>query len=128
MATAGQIRPINEDKMHEFLGKVVGDFGAALSSALVYIGQKLGLYKAMADSGPITAGELAAKTSTNERYIREWLINQASSGYVGYDPESSRYSLSPEQTAALTDDASPFYVGGGFYVIKAMTAAVGRIE
>lgn len=128
MATAGQIRPINEEKMHEFLGKVVGDFGAALSSSLVYIGQKLGLYKAMAGEAPLTPAELAQKTSTNERYIREWLINQAASGYVDYDPASGRYSLSPEQATALTDEASPFFVGGGFFVVKAMTAAVPRIE
>src|SRR5437667_250926 len=128
MATAGQVRAINEDRMNEFLGKVVGDFGAALSSSLVYIGQKLGLYKALAAEGPATPAELAQKTSTNERYIREWLLNQAASGYVDYDAESGRYSLSPEQTVALTDETSPFFVGGGFYVIKAMTHAVSRIE
>ncbi len=128
MATAGQVRAINEDKMNEFLGKVVGDFGAALSSSLVYIGQKLGLYKALAADGPATPAELAQKTSTNERYIREWLLNQAASGYVDYDAESGCYSLSPEQTVALTDETSPFFVGGGFYVIKAMTHAVSRIE
>jgi 2-polyprenyl-3-methyl-5-hydroxy-6-metoxy-1,4-benzoquinol methylase len=114
--------------MHAFLGKVVGDFGAALSSALVYIGQNLGLYKAIAGDGPVTPAELAQKTSTNERYIREWLINQAAGGYVDYDPASGRFSLSPEQAVALTDEASPFFVGGGFYVVKAMTAAVSRIE
>jgi SAM-dependent methyltransferase len=114
--------------MNEFLGKVVGDFGAALSSSLVYIGQKLGLYKALAADGQATPAELAQKTSTNERYIREWLLNQAASGYVDYDAESGRYSLSPEQTVALTDETSPFFVGGGFYVIKAMTHAVSRIE
>ena len=128
MATAGQTRPINEDKMHEFLGKVVGDFGAALSSSLAYLGQKLGLYKALADEGPLTPAELAQKSSTNERYVREWLINQAAGGYVDYDQETGRYSLTPEQTAALTDEASPFFVGGGFHVVKAMTAAVSRIE
>jgi len=128
MATAGPIRPINEEKMNAFLGKVVGDFGAALSSSLVYIGQKLGLYKAMAGDSPITPAELAQKTSTNERYIREWLINQAAGGYVEYDAASGRYSLSPEQATALTDEASPFFVGGGFYVVKAMTAAVSLIE
>jgi 2-polyprenyl-3-methyl-5-hydroxy-6-metoxy-1,4-benzoquinol methylase len=120
--------PINEDKMHAFLGKVVGDFGAALGSSLVYLGQKLGLFKAMAEAGPVTAAELAQKTSTNERYIREWLINQAASGYVEYDPATQRYSLSPEQAVAMTDESSPFFVGGGFHVIKAMTNAVGRLE
>ncbi len=128
MSAVTQSAPINEDKMNAFLGKVVGDFGAALSSSLVYIGQKLGLYKALASGEPVTPAELAQKTSTNERYVREWLINQAASGYVDYDPASGRYSLAPEQAMALTDENSPFYVGGGFYVIKAMTHAVSRIE
>ena len=128
MSAVTQPAPINEDKMHEFLGKVVGDFGAALNSSLVYVGQKLGLFKAIAEAGPVTAAELAQKTSTNERYIREWLINQAASGYVEYDPATQRYSLSPEQAVAMTDENSPFFVGGGFHVIKAMTHAVGRIE
>jgi 2-polyprenyl-3-methyl-5-hydroxy-6-metoxy-1,4-benzoquinol methylase len=128
MSTAIPSRPIDENRMHEFLGKVVGDFGAALGASLVYIGQKLGLFNAMAEAGPITAAELAQKTSTNERYIREWLINQASSGYCEYDPETQRYGLSPEQAVAMTDESSPFFVGGGFHVIKAMTHAVSRIE
>ena len=128
MSTAGQAQSINEDKMNAFLGKVVGDFGASLSSALVYIGQKLGLYQAMSDAGPVTPAELAQRTNTNERYVREWLINQAAGGYAEYDPDSGRYSLTPEQAIALTDEQSPFYVGGGFFVIKAMTSAVSRIE
>jgi hypothetical protein len=128
MSAVTQPAPLNDDKMQAFLGKVVGDFGAALSSSLVYIGQKLGLYKALASGEMVTPVELAHKTSTNERYVREWLINQAASGYVDYDAESGRYSLAPEQAAALTDESSPFYVGGGFYVIKAMTHAVSRIE
>jgi 2-polyprenyl-3-methyl-5-hydroxy-6-metoxy-1,4-benzoquinol methylase len=128
MSTAISTPQIDENKMNEFLGKVVGDFGAALSSALVYIGQKLGLYKALATGGAQTPAELAEKTSTNERYVREWLINQAAGGYVTYDSASGRYSLSPEQAVALTDESSPFFVGGGFYVVKAMTHAVNRIE
>ena len=119
---------INEDKMNAFPGKVVGDFGASLSSALVYIGQKLGLYKALVEGGPATPAELAQRTNTNERYVREWLINQAAGGYAEYDAASGRYSLTPEQAVALTDERSPFYVGGGFFVIKAMTAAAPRIE
>jgi len=114
--------------MNQFMGKVIGDLGASLSSALVYIGQKLGLYKTMSEVGPTTPAELAQHTNTNERYVREWLINQAAGGYVEYDAESGRYSLSPEQAVALTDELSPFYVGGGFFVIKAMTHAVSRIE
>jgi SAM-dependent methyltransferase len=118
---------INEDKMNAFLGKVVSDFGAALSSSLAYIGTRLGLYEAMANSDPITPQELAERTGTVERYVREWLINQAAGGYVEYDAATDRYSLPIEQATALTDQSSPFYVGGGFYVVKAMTAAQTRI-
>lgn len=114
---------INEDKMNAFLGKVVGDFGATLSSVLGFIGQKLGLYEALADSDGMTPAELAAKTGTTERYVREWLINQASGEYVHYDPATGKFSMLPEQAVALTDESSPFYVGGGFYVIKAMMNA-----
>ncbi|HEV7699677.1 MAG TPA: class I SAM-dependent methyltransferase [Pyrinomonadaceae bacterium] len=118
---------INEDKMNEFLGKVVGDLGASLSSVLGFIGQKLGLYKALADSDGMTSAELASSTGTTERYVREWLVNQASGGYVHYDPASGKYSMLPEQAVALTDETSPFYVGGGFYVVKAMMNAQPRI-
>src|SRR5713226_9580609 len=128
MSTSAQTKEINEDKMNQFLGKVIGDFGASLSSALVYIGQKLGLYKTMAAVGPTTPAELAQHTNTNERYVREWLINQAAGGYVEYDAATGRYNLTPEQAVALTDEHSPFYVGGGFFVVKAMTSAVARIE
>jgi ubiquinone/menaquinone biosynthesis C-methylase UbiE len=118
---------VDQDKLHEFMGKVLGDFGAALSSTLVYIGQKLGLYKAMAGAGWVTPEELAKKTDTATRYIREWLVNQAASGYVSYDPATQRYQLPPEQAVALTDENSPFFMGGGFYVIKAMLRAEPRI-
>src|SRR5215510_13640484 len=121
-------REISEDRMHAFLGKVVGDFGASLSASLSYIGQKLGLYQALAANEPLTPAELAQKTNTNERYVREWLINQAAGGYVEYDSSSGRYHLSAEQAVALTDETSPFYVGGGFFVVKAMTQAAERIE
>jgi SAM-dependent methyltransferase len=128
MSTTVQTREINEDKMHQFLGKVVGDFGASLSSSLAYIGQKLGLYKRLATDGPLTPAELAERTTTNERYVREWLVTQAAGGYVEYDAATGRYALTPEQAVALTDEESPFYVGGGFFVVKAMTQAVEKIE
>ena len=127
MQQAIQSVEINEDKMNAFLGKVVGDLGASLSSVLGYIGQKLGLYAALADSDGLTPDELAAKTNTNERYVREWLINQASGDYVHYDPATGKYSMLPEQAVALTDEESPFYVGGGFHVVKAMVNAQPRI-
>ena len=125
--TTGTAKTINEEKMHEFLGKVIGDFGASLSSVLGYIGIKLGLYDALADSGGLTASELAGKTGTTERYVRVWLLNQAAGGYVEYDATNEMYSLTPEQTAALTDESSPFYVGGGFYLVKALMNAQPRI-
>lgn len=118
---------INEAKLHAFLGQAVNDFGAALSCTLAYIGQKLGLYDALAEAGPLTPAELAARTGTVERYVREWLINQAAGGYVEYDPASGKYSLPLEHAVALTDMNSPFYVGGGFHVVKAMTRAETRI-
>ncbi len=128
MSSQPATQPIDEAKLHDFLGKVVGDFGAALSSTLVYIGQKLGLYKALAAAGPSTPAELAERTGTVERYIREWLINQATGGYVAYDATSGRYHLPAEQAVALTDETSPFFVGGGFYVVKAMVNAQPRIS
>ncbi|MGI8813502.1 MAG: class I SAM-dependent methyltransferase [Pyrinomonadaceae bacterium] len=113
--------------MNAFLGKVVGDFGASLGTILAFVGTKLGLYKALADSNGMTPTELAAKTATSERYVREWLLNQAAGEYVYYDPASGKYSMMPEQAVALTDEDSPFYVAGGFYVMKAMMNAQPRI-
>ncbi len=119
---------INQAKMNALLGRVVNDLGASLSSSLTYLGQKLGLFAALAREGPLTSTELASSTGTVERYVREWLINQAAGGYVEYDPSTGRYFLSKEQSTALTDKNSPYFVGGGFYITKAMSAAVGRIE
>jgi SAM-dependent methyltransferase len=127
MSSASEATNIDPGKLEAFIGKVVTDFGAALSSSLVYIGQKLGLYKALADGGAMTPEELATRTETQERYVREWLINQATGGYVEYDAATGRFHLTPEQKVALTDEDSPFFVGGGFYVVKAMANATPRI-
>jgi len=127
MSSVSESPEINPEKLEAFLGKVVTDFGAALSSQLAFIGQRLGLYKALAEGGAATPEELAERTGTNERYVREWLINQGSGGYVEYDADAGRFHLSPEQRVALTDEDSPFYVGGGFYVVKAMANATPRI-
>ncbi len=78
--------PIDEGKLNQFLGQAVGDIGAAMSAALVLLGDRLGLYKAMADVGPLTPKELATRTGTTERYVREWLNIQAAGGYIKYDP------------------------------------------
>ncbi len=119
--------PIDEAKMHAFLGQAVGDVGAAMSAVLALIGDKLGLYKAMAGAGPLTIAELARRTGTTERYIREWLGNQAAGGYVVYDAKSDTYTLPPEQAAALADESSPFFVAGAFEVIAAAFKAEPRI-
>jgi SAM-dependent methyltransferase len=111
----------DQAKLEQFVGKAIGDLGAALSAALIVIGDKLGLYKAMAQAGPLLPAELAGYTGTAERYVREWLNAQAAAGYVNYDANTCRYFLSEEQAVALTDETSPACVLGGF---QAMTAAM----
>jgi 2-polyprenyl-3-methyl-5-hydroxy-6-metoxy-1,4-benzoquinol methylase len=119
---------IDPAKLQDFMGKAVGDIGAAMSAALVLIGDRLGLYKAMAASGPLTSTELATRTGTNERYVREWLNNQAAGGYVTYDAATKCYTLPPEQAFALADETSPAFVGGAFQIISAVMKAVPRME
>ena len=119
---------MDQAKLEAFMGKVVGDLGAALSAPLVVLGDRLGLYKAMAGAGPLSPAELARKTGTVERYVGEWLLAQATSGYVDYDPKTGKYALSEENAAALADEDSPFCVLGGFQVVQAMGAARPRIE
>src|SRR3954447_17194579 len=91
----------SEAKAQAFLGKVVGDWGATVGSALVVIGDKLGLYDALTEGGPLTSTELGQRTGTQERYCREWLLAQAAGGYLEYDPANGRYSLPPEHGAVL---------------------------
>jgi SAM-dependent methyltransferase len=119
---------IDHDKLMAFMGHVVGELGAVVNSGLIVIGDRLGLYRALADSGPLTAGELAAATGTTERYVREWLNTQAAGGYVTYDPEAERYSLSTEQALALADESSPAFVGGAFQLALATLKATPEIE
>ncbi|WP_201747789.1 hypothetical protein [Dyadobacter flavalbus] len=118
---------MDNQKIEAFLGEVVTDFGAAFSAPLCYIGDKLGLYKAMAFAGPLSSEELAQKTNTDPRYVREWLVNQAAGGYLDYDPPSKKYTLPDEHAMALTVEDSPFYVVGGFQIVNAMNKANERI-
>ncbi len=118
---------INEAKLNDFMGKALGDMGAAASATMVLIGDKLGLYKMMAKSGPLTASRLAKLTGTRERYIREWLNNQAAGGYVLYDPAKDDYTLPDEQAFALAEEGSPAFIPGAFQVIKAMFMAQEKI-
>jgi SAM-dependent methyltransferase len=120
-------REINQEKLDQFMGRFVGDLGAAMSAALVVIGDRLGLYRAMADGEPVTAGELAQRTGTDARYVLEWLSNQAAGGYVTYDPEHGVFSLTPEQSLALAQEGSPAFVPGAFQVATALTKDEERI-
>jgi SAM-dependent methyltransferase len=128
MSVNPSVGKIDQAKLEAFLGKVIGDLGAAMSTSLAAIGDKLGLYTAMAQSGPVTSETLAKKTGTSERYIREWLINQAAGGYIEYDSSTGKYTLPAEHALALTNEDSPFFVAGGFQVANAMLKAQARIE
>ena len=103
------------------MGRFVGDLGAAMSAALVVIGDRLGLYRAMADGEPVSAEQLAHRTGTDARYVREWLSNQAAGGYVSYDPAGDAFFLTPEQSLALAQEGSPAFIPGAFQVATALT-------
>jgi SAM-dependent methyltransferase len=107
---------IDEAKLNAFMGNFVHDVGAAMHAATVVVGDQLGLYKALAKAGPATVDELAQRTETDARYLREWLSAQAASGYVGYDAASERFSLSEEQAFALAEEGSPAFVPGAFQI------------
>jgi 2-polyprenyl-3-methyl-5-hydroxy-6-metoxy-1,4-benzoquinol methylase len=116
MTTIEQTAEIDGDKLHEFVFRAVDEVGATLNAALVVMGDRLGLYRAMAGAGPLTPAALAERTGTAERYVREWLNAQAAGGYVSYDPDTGRYTLPPEQAVALTDPDSPAYLPGFFQI------------
>jgi SAM-dependent methyltransferase len=117
---------LDMDKLNSFIGQFVGDLGAAVHAGMVVIGEKLGLYKALAE-GPSTAAELARKTQTDERYIREWLASQAAGGYITYDPAAKTFSLNAEQAFTLANEDSPAYLPGAFELALGSLAAVPRI-
>ena len=102
---------VNPDKLNAFMGKMLGDVGAAMNASLMLIGDKLGLYKTLSEKGPFTSTELAQATDTSERYVREWLAAQAASGYVEYDAATGKFSMTPEQTMVFGDEDSPVFMG-----------------
>jgi hypothetical protein len=124
MMSATEIDP---QKLEAVMGQAVLDMGAAISAPLFVIGERLGLYKAMADAGPLTSTEVAERAGVAERSVREWLRNQAAAGYVGYDPAADTYELPPEQALALADDESPYYLLGAFELIASLYADEDRI-
>lgn len=123
MATVLERPQVDEEKLGALVMKAVGDFGASLSTTMISLGDRLGLYKALAAGGPATSAELAARTGTVERYVREWLSANAAGGYVEYEPGTGRFSLSPEQEIALVDESSPYCILGGFELIAAASRA-----
>src|SRR3954468_6810029 len=136
MATIEQ-QPLDVDKLHAFVFRAVDEIGATLNAALVVMGDKLGLYRALAGAGPLTpAGlaaapptpaELAERTGPAERYVREWLNAQAAGGYVEYEPDPCRYVLPPEQAAALTDETSAAFLPGFFQLALGSVLDAPRI-
>jgi SAM-dependent methyltransferase len=118
--------PINEAKLNEFMAHFVGDLGAVMHAATVAAGDQLGLYKALAE-GPCTAEELARRTETDPRYLREWLSAQAASGYAEYDPASQRFSLTEEQALALAQEGSPAFIAGAFQIAVAQFKAIPKM-
>ena len=125
---AVQTQAINEEKLNAFLGQVIGELGATVNAGLIVIGDKLGLYRAMADGRPVTSAQLAEKTGTVERYVREWLNAQAAGGFVTYDAGSQSYTLPAEQALALANEDSPAFVCGAFEHATASLRAGKDIE
>jgi SAM-dependent methyltransferase len=111
---------VDEAKLNEFIGKAVNEWGAAMGALLTLAGDRLGLFKAMAGAGALTSEELAKKTGTHPRIIREWLAAQAAGGFVTYNPAAGTYTLPEEQAFALTDENSPAYIAGGYQILAGL--------
>lgn len=120
--TTTDIPALDEAKLEAFVGQAVVDMGAAISGLLLHLGDRLGLYKAMAGAGPITSATLAQRTGTTERYVREWLANQAAGGYVVYDPTDATYELPDEHAMVVANEDSPVFLAGAFETIASCYA------
>jgi SAM-dependent methyltransferase len=118
---------IDEARLEAFMGQAVADMGSNISAPLMLMGEKLGLYKAMAGAGPMSSAELGERSGVAERSVREWLRNQAAGGYVTYDEASDRYTLPDEHALALADEESPFYILGAYELIASLYADEDRI-
>ena len=118
---------INEAKLNEFMGRFVGDIGAVMHAATIVVGDQLGLYKELAAAGPCDAQQLARKTGTDPRYLKEWLCAQAASGYITYDKETEKFSMTEEQAFALAEEGSPAFVPGAFQIAVAQFKAIPKM-
>lgn len=119
---------LDSQKLEALLGTMVNELGAAANAALVLLGDRLGLYRALAEHGPLSSDDLARHTGTRERYVREWLAAQAASGFITYDPGAQTFRLSPEQAAVLADEDSVVNMTGGFHSIAAVFADAPRLR
>ncbi|HWE08154.1 MAG TPA: methyltransferase domain-containing protein [Solirubrobacteraceae bacterium] len=119
---------MDEAKLEAFMGKAVMDMGAVISAPLMMIGEKLGLYKAMAGAGPLSSQEVAERSGAAERSVREWLANQAAGGYLTYDAQTGRFTLPDEHALALAEEDSPFYLLGAFELIASLYADEDQIR
>src|ERR1700758_1759031 len=119
---------LNEAKLNQLIGQMLSDLGGASSVAMVRIGDALGLYKALHTNGAMTARELAAAVNAHERYLREWLANQAASNYLSYDPVTRKFALPEEQAMIFAAEDSPVYMLGGFDLMAAMLDNQPNVE
>jgi SAM-dependent methyltransferase len=115
-------------KVEALVGQLVGELGGAVSGALIVLGDRLGLYRAMADGAPVTSEALAATTGFDERYLREWLSAQAAAGYLDYDPQAKTFAMSPEAAAAFADEGGPAFFAGAFEVVQSLWLDEPKIE
>lgn len=125
--TTTAVPQINEEKLFEFVFKMVGDMGATANAPLVLLGDQLGLYKAIADGGDVTSESLAKATGTKERYVREWLATQAAAGYIEYNADANTFSITPEKAMALANDESPVFMMGAFYSFVSLFADQAKL-
>jgi hypothetical protein len=119
MALAETQQTLDETKLNAFISRMLGDMSATMNAALVVVGDRLGLYKALAEAGPLDSMGLAKRTGTAERYVREWLSAQAACGYLTYDRTTRRFALAPEQAMVFADEGSPVFLAGFFDVAAA---------
>ena len=124
MASAGGI---DREKAKQVALQIMGDVASAMHSAMNFIGDRLGLFKAMIDAGPLTVEQLAAKTELNQRYLQEWLNSMAAAQYLEYDPAAKTYLLTPEYAVALAEEGSPYFVGSYFQVVQATTSVAPKV-
>jgi len=127
MSAAEITTTIDPDRMNDFLGRMVGEMGAVASAALVLVGDRLGLFKALWQAGPLTAPALAQNTATTERCVREWLAAMAASGYVTYAPAAETFHLEPEQAEVFANEQGTAFMAGFFDIAEAMFRAVPKI-